>query len=336
MIITYLRSSSYNQFDFCPHSYFLNYVLGIPEESNQKAEMGTICHKVFECLGKCKKCEQEGETLFVDRQLGEVKIKGYKKDSFVDSLFEKSFSYYVGKSPHTYKEKHKKDCLSWVYKALTELGCAFDPRIKNIIDVEPHFDITFEEDWAKYSYDIDGKKIEGHLSIKGTIDLIDAPFPSIYESTDWKTGRRLDWATGEEKTYKKLRKDPQLRLYHLALSYMYPKIESFIPTIFFINDGGVFTLPFNKGDLEDTKEMIRERFNQIKNTVRPQLKKSWKCKTFCYYGKHDMGRNKVKESGNQTICECIAQKVRERGIDYVTENYKEGSHQIDSYQSPGE
>src|SRR5690606_34355557 len=58
------------------------------------------------------------------------------------------------------------------------------------------------------------------------------------------TGRRLNWATGEEKTHEKLKDDPQLRIYHYAVSHLYPDIENIYITINFINDGGAFTICF--------------------------------------------------------------------------------------------
>src|SRR6056297_767881 len=59
MLITYFRSSSYNQWDYCQQSYYLNYVLGIPDSTGKKAQMGTIVHKVMEALAKCKKRMQD-------------------------------------------------------------------------------------------------------------------------------------------------------------------------------------------------------------------------------------------------------------------------------------
>ena len=45
MIVTYIRSSSYNNYDFCQMQYFLTYVLGYRSDSNKKADLGTMAHK---------------------------------------------------------------------------------------------------------------------------------------------------------------------------------------------------------------------------------------------------------------------------------------------------
>ena len=55
MLVTYIRSSSYNNYSFCQMQYFLTYVLGHRSDSGKKAEMGTIVHKVMEVLASLKK-----------------------------------------------------------------------------------------------------------------------------------------------------------------------------------------------------------------------------------------------------------------------------------------
>ena len=85
----------------------------------------------------------------------------------------------------------------------------FDPRNRKIVDAEPHFDFVIDEPWADYNYTLNNENIHGKLAMKGTIDLITEVDDGVYEIIDWKTGRRLDWATGQEKTFAKLQKDPQ-------------------------------------------------------------------------------------------------------------------------------
>ncbi|MAJ03272.1 MAG: hypothetical protein CMH03_00685, partial [Marinovum sp.] len=119
----------------------------------------------------------------------------------------------------------------------------------NVVDPEPHFDIPIEEDWAKYEYEMpNGEVIEGRLAIKGTIDLVTKIDDDTIEVIDWKTGRRLDWATGQEKDYKKLTTDAQLLLYNYAISKLYPDYKQAIMTIFFVKDGGPFSMCFDKED----------------------------------------------------------------------------------------
>ena len=48
MIVTYIRSSSYNNYDYCQMQYFITYVLGHQSISGKKAQLGTIVHKAME------------------------------------------------------------------------------------------------------------------------------------------------------------------------------------------------------------------------------------------------------------------------------------------------
>ena len=53
-----MRSSSFNNWDFCQMQYYMTYVLGLPRSSSKKADQGTIVHKVMEVLAQCKKTMQ--------------------------------------------------------------------------------------------------------------------------------------------------------------------------------------------------------------------------------------------------------------------------------------
>ena len=54
MIVTYIRSSSYNNYDYCQLQYFITYVLGHQSDSGKKADMGTMAHKAMEILAGLK------------------------------------------------------------------------------------------------------------------------------------------------------------------------------------------------------------------------------------------------------------------------------------------
>ena len=56
-------------------------------------------------------------------------------------------------------------------------------------------------------------------------------------------------------------------------------------TINYINDGGAYTICYDKSDLSKTEDMLREKFQIIKNTEIPKLNKSWKCSRLCHFGK---------------------------------------------------
>jgi len=208
VLVSYIRSSSYNNYDYCQQQYYISYVLGHPTVSGKKAQMGTIVHKVMECLARAKKALQENKKSFKDDVLGRIRITKdkIKSEKFVNTLIVKSYEHYTNESPHAFTGKDFRDCEKWSWMALHYNNGQFDPRNRNIVEAEPHFDIEITEPWAKYSYDLpDGTKLEGNLAIKGTIDLVTQIDDGVIEVIDWKTGRRIDWASGEEKTFVLLR-----------------------------------------------------------------------------------------------------------------------------------
>jgi hypothetical protein len=328
----------------CPQQYFIEYVLGIRSPSNKKADKGTIVHKVLEILACIKLAEQNSETKIVDDVVGSINIKKYN----VNTLIEKVYNYYTSQfTHHEWELKDYKDCHSWVHKALDYNGGMFDPRNRNILQPEQHFDIEIKRKWAKFKYDYQGQILEGNLAIKGTIDLITKVDDNTIEIIDWKTGRRLDWATGEEKTPEKLQKDPQLKIYHYAVSQLYPDIKHVMITINFINDGGPFTICYDDSDLISTENMLKEKFEIIKQTQIPQLNKSWKCTKLCHFGKTTFDSTHIhpisEYRDNQltpvdrlmTKCEQIKHDIEIKGIDTVVDEYTIPGYAIGKYKAPG-
>jgi hypothetical protein len=328
----------------CPQQYFIEYVLGIRSPSNKKADKGTIVHKVLEILACIKLAEQNSETKIVDDVVGSINIKKYN----VNTLIEKVYNYYTSQfTHHEWELKDYKDCHSWVHKALDYNGGMFDPRNRNILQPEQHFDIEIKRKWAKFKYDYQGQTLEGNLAIKGTIDLITKVDDNTIEIIDWKTGRRLDWATGEEKTPEKLQKDPQLKIYHYAVSQLYPDIKHVMITINFINDGGPFTICYDDSDLISTENMLKEKFEIIKQTQIPQLNKSWKCTKLCHFGKTTFDSTHIhpisEYRDNQltpvdrlmTKCEQIKHDIEIKGIDTVVDEYTIPGYAIGKYKAPG-
>lgn len=224
----------------------------------------------------------------------------------------------------------------------------FDPRNRLIICPEQRFDLEIKKPWAQYSYDSPEGKLEGYLGLKGTIDLITQIDDNFYEIVDWKTGRRINWATGEEKTQEKLENDPQLRIYHYAVQQLYPNIDNIMVTINFINDGGPFSICFDKSDIPKTEDMLRQKFETIKQVNRPRLTKTWMCSKLCHFGKTTFENTHIEPMieyrDNQVIakdhimtkCEQIKHDIELTGIKNVTDKYQNTNHSIGNYKAPGE
>jgi len=300
----------------------MSYVLGLPELSNKASDRGTITHKVLEeiALKKIK------NIVLTEKQIDNLIVRTYKKFTAGDKM-----------NHHKWVDKDQRDCKNFVWKALKEL----DVRKQDIVAVEPHFDFTLPYDWAKYSYKLNGKVIKGQLSIKGTVDLITKMSDDTIMISDWKTGRRLDWATGDVKTLAKLQNDPQLLLYYYAVKHMYPDIKYVIVSIIYINDGGTYTICFEDKDIKRMENMLRKRFEIIKNCTKPELYKSWKCDRLCHYGKNTFEKTKYDMFNDGsgfpcTQCEQIHREILRTNIDKTTEKYLYEENAFKNYAAPGE
>ena len=84
-----------------------------------------------------------------------------------------------------------KHCWNWTWMTLEQLNRTYDPRFRTVLQPERQFEIEITEDWGKYSYDYMGKKLEGNLVLKGTIDLLLEMQSGVIEVVDYK-GLTLD------------------------------------------------------------------------------------------------------------------------------------------------
>lgn len=332
IIIKYLRSSSCGTWKICPQQFFLSYTLGIPQTNNKKAEMGTILHKVMETFANAKLAIQNNHSIFKDDAIGDVDISNIDimSGKFINNIFNRAYAYYSIKSVHDFSDGDYSTINEWMDAVIDFQNGMFDPRKREIVAAEPHFDFEITEDWAKYKFGKD----EGRLRLKGTIDLVTKINDDTYELIDWKTGQRKDWATGKVKEFEDLCKDTQLRIYYYAMTKMYPEIKNFIITIYFVRDGGPFTMAYTKEDIESTMQVLKQHFTQIKSTTRPQLKSSdpnyWFCKRVCHYGKTPHPKDPSK-----TICQYINEKTKLWGINSVVASETYGGHNVGHYQNPG-
>lgn len=339
MLVTYIRSSSYNNYSYCQMQYFMTYVLGHQPDSGKKAELGTIVHKVMEVLASLKKFHQDNpkklNIVIEDDALKTVSIKKNEllTTTLVDNLLSKSFEFYTSSSKHSFTKSDKDLCLKLVWDTLKYNDGQFDPRYRKIVAAEPHFDIPIDEDWAFYEYEVNGKKVKGQLAIKGTIDLVTETEEGIIEVIDWKTGRRLDWATGEEKTYDKLCSDPQLLLYNYAISKLFPEYKQSIMSIFFIKDGGPFSMCFDESDQKKFLKMLKSKFLDIKNNSNPQPisanRDNWKCTKLCHYCKNNW------PGTDQNMCIYVENSIKTQGIEKTIENCTRQGFDIGFYSAPG-
>lgn len=308
MIVFYLRSSSYNDFDFCQHKYFFKYVLGWQELTNKAATKGTVVHKAIELMAKQKihNDYHDSETDF------HITGKTEKEEVLLAA-----FNYYRKKENHlSFNTDDLKECKKWFQHVLDDKD--YSPLHRDIFTTEQFFDIEIKEPWAHYSSVIKGEKYEGNLRIRGTVDMIynlEGKEKGI-EYVDWKTGQRKNWATGKKKYLTDFYHDPQLMIYHYALRHTYPDIDLMVFTVYYVKDGGPYTIALDRDDLQISTDMIRDRFETIKQTQTPEtIWGDYKCFKMCGFGQNHF------PGTNQSICQFIHQKIKKHGIQKVTDYY---------------
>lgn len=341
MIVTYFRSSSYNGYNMCEQQFFIEYTLGWRFPSGKKAEKGTIMHRVLEVMAVAKKAQQDGKKTFKDDICGRVSVGKYN----LDNITKKCYDHYVSHSVHDWEPSDLKDCRTWVQTTIELHDGQYNPATQDIVEAEAHFDFEIDKPWAKYDYDLpNGEKLEGKLALKGTMDLVTQESEDCYMITDYKSGQRKDWATGEVKTYEKLCVDPQLRMYYYAAKQLYPNIKTLLVTILYTNDGGPFTICFTEDDIPAIEKMIHSKFEEVQKNTKPKLLtgyETWKCKYLCPFSKNTFeGTNVVPILGRDgkplSICQQTKHALEYRSMDKVMEHMSAPNHDVGFYQAPGE
>ena len=330
MIVCYHRSSSIGTLEFCEQKYFLQYNLSLKDKTNKKALMGTITHKVMQTLGDKKVAMNKGLDIVEDEETG--KNLTLEECDDLKLLNDIAFDYYTEAFPEVnITDADRRTCLRWAEKAVAYKDGMFDPRNQDVHATELFFDIEIDKPWAKYKYLVGDEVIEGNLSIKGTVDLIIDNGNNFYEILDYKTGKRINWATGEEKTYDKLQKDTQLLLYYYALRNMYPEAE-FSVSIYYINDGGVFSMVFDDSDYHKAENILRKKFEYIRDVEHPRLlskhNSHWKCQKLCRFS------SPYKEGADRSICQYLSDYVKQYGVEKTVEKYGDVS-KVSTYGDGG-
>ena len=295
--------------------------------SGKGAEKGTFAHRVLEILALInlrERIDPENTVLAVEE--GELDITDYSIGGIIDML--------APQFP-TLSKADIKFVRKCVDAALSFNSGEYDPRKQYIVSTEQMFEIEFDESWALLD---DGSKFK----LTGKIDLVVREDEKVLHVIDYKTNKDgpKDFYSGEIKEYQDFYDDPQLRFYHWALHKTYGDDYRFIVTIAFLNTNQFFSIPFSKEHLPRTKEMIVERFKQIRATDVPARNRSWMCTKICDFGKNDcVGTNLPNEAqesyGNvsrigqpKCICDKTHELIQIHGVDFVEENFGKYSKEI--------
>lgn len=321
-------------YSMCPLKFYLSYVLGYDEPPNIKTCMGTIVHKVMEILAKVKLAQQNGKSSVEDEVTGRFYLKKFD----LNILVEKVYQYYAKAfTNHEWTDEQYNTVKLWVKKTIEFNDGEYDPRNQDIVAPENNFNYTLEDP------DLDG------INLCGTIDLVTRSDANTYHIIDYKTGKRVNWGTGKTKEYSDLMDDFQLNFYHIAARMLYPQIDNILITIFFINDGGPYTIPFGRCDVPKAIDNVKKLYNQI-TTKEPEVRRGFWCR-FCSFSKTSFEGTNVlpiintgqqgayfKPPIGQALCKCDQTNytLKRRPIDLVTEKMKRENFDNTAYKPPGE
>ncbi len=317
MFTIYLRSSSISTWKQCPLKYFLSYVLGIRLPANEAANRGTALHKSQEFMGRKKIMLQNGTTSYFDEDLNrEVLLSEINLDWAVNTAFH----YYTVTKP-LQEKPWKKDAFQDIYTQAETIynDPVYSSQYNHIVDVEKFFDIELKEDWAKYDFTVQGKRFEGCLKLRGTMDCIIKTNDRHFTYFDIKSGRvRHCWTKGREKTYDEFRNDVQLRLYHYILNILYPEVDYWTLTLYYSKVGEATAILFTKDDLPYTEKAIRRTFEEIVSTKLPRwIKNDQKLNHQCNFC--EFAKNK-KPGTDDSYCWHYNSALKRKSLDKIQES----------------
>jgi hypothetical protein len=299
-------------------AWFIEYILRWQGKASFKAALGNVVHLTLEVLSNIKLKGLPVEN----KKLGII-----DENYTIDHLNRRSFNWHKNNMPEFGDEWNKEaeeQCLLWTNKAIEFKNGMFNPLNLDVVAPEQYFSVPLEYEWAKLD--------SGYIKLNGFIDLIIKQSDDCYELIDWKTGKRKDWNTGKVKNEETLRDDIQLLIYYYAMHQLFPQVNSFAVTIFYISDGGPYTVYFDKEDLPRLERRIERKVKYLLSTKKPSLNKTFKCR-FCDFSKSSFEDAKHIEpiiefrDGQFTQpgelmskCQQTEYMLTTRGVDWVTTN----------------
>ena len=116
MQVTFLRSSSYNRWDWCQHLFVLEYGMGYKGPANKKAEAGNIIHKAMEGVALYQLGKQQNLT---SMEYPEMEPLDLTKPIDFHKIFADSFSFYANKSEHSYTDEDREELARLIKEGFT-------------------------------------------------------------------------------------------------------------------------------------------------------------------------------------------------------------------------
>ena len=321
MLITSISPSAYNTYDGCPMQYYLSYNVKLRGPANKAADIGSCTHFILELIAQAKKNFQQDKFVVENKEYGNIYYKDMESldtNYIINNVYDK----WSKKSEFSYDDKKDLPLITKMVNRV--LDSDEDPRKLKVISTEDFFSLPIEEPWAKLE---DGS----YFKINGIIDLVTEDDDKTIVAHDYKSGRYVDFLTGEDYTYAKLSKNIQLHIYHYCMRRLYPQYDNYLCDINFIKNKGPHLYAFTKKDYAETENKLKARFREIRDVAIPVQKKSWKCKKFCYFSQYKTKdaprefRNGQLDKRDEKMCICSEAHllIMKKGIETATEELKQ-------------
>jgi len=255
----------------CPFKYYIEYILGIKKGDTFPTKSGTLVHKVLEKMAWGHRRHWKHIYLHFFRK---YKPHLLHKDwealpRTVEKRLLEDIDEFEGHAEDLVGLCQGKSDPLWLFAegiSLIEdvLSREFNPLNAKIISPEKKFRIP----------------IGDGITITGIIDLVSEVEPGVLEIRDWKSGNFIP-------KYEESKEDPQLRLYDLAASILYPDHEIRMLTFDYIKSKTFpYTFVINDEEREENRRWIIGVAKQIEADMNPRRISSrpegfWKCKALC-------------------------------------------------------
>lgn len=332
-----ISPSSFNVFNHCEQQFFLEQALRQRFPSSWKAtDHGVISHAILELLALVRLSRLNDSPVIQMNELGEYNdknelIEGTNvwtiPDDFETNLYaylkplcEQIYHHYTTRvaTHHNWEEEDFKKIKKYVHTAITHSNGIWNPLNLNIIGAEQRFDLELPNCSTAFT-------------IRGVMDLVFHIDKNTVGVCDWKSGKRADFHSGKKKEYEDFLEDIQLCTYHWALCKLYPEYDYSEITIFYLKDGGPYTIFMDRSSLDKIEQRLYNRYEEIKAVEIPKLNKSepWRCQKFCPFATHSFTKpltefrygQFTKAGKPMSMCQEIEYVVKEHGLEWVTKNY---------------
>jgi hypothetical protein len=264
-------------------------VIGLDDPSGKAALQGNIVHRVFEWMVKLnKRGKAIPEAWLIERAW----------DEFVATRPDLGLRKVTSRGEAADYRK----CRNAVEIVLDD--DYYNPcTMRNIIGAEIRFRIELPgEDWAVR----EGDEIR-QFAIRGFIDLVREIDQDTVEIIDWKTGQRMDFYSRTPIGAQSLIRSIQPRIYHLAVTELFPQYRDVILTFHYMLDGGPITISLSQDDIPETLSMLWAFMKAVQGDNILRRNRSWKCK-MCSYNRED-------------FCTKVWSDLCARGQEYVEVEY---------------